>query len=176
MLVALAVTVSSAAQLSKIDKEYTKSDENGKLRELYNRMADLDGRGDSDILIYSNQAGKEMEKYADAGSGLAVCHLAHFYGPQVSNERYHENFNLSLKWLIVGEIRGLNCEIGGSGVTFVDGEEPEGEYDTSLKYLMEAIKLNVSPKEIKKNIPYYYKAQQWLIEKKHLENMPKAVK
>jgi hypothetical protein len=168
----------SAGTISKIDQEFMKSEESGKLRKLYSRMGDLDGRGDSSILIYANQAGKEMERFANLGSNLAVCSLANFYGPQASNDRYHEKLNLSLKWLIEGQKRGLNCDINQIYTTdsMEDLSEQDFEDLSSLGYLMIVVRDNNTPAKIKQNYPYYLKGQNegWLT--KAMIEMPKESK
>jgi hypothetical protein len=166
IFMALAVGVSSAAKLSKIDKEYTKSVESGKLKKLYSKMGDLDGRNDSVVLSYTKQAGVEMERFAKAGSDLAICDLANFYGPQPSNLRYQSNYNLALQWLIAGETKGFNCAIDQGSLLFADADVPEDEYSSSLEYLVAALELNFTPKEIKKDLPNYRKAKAWIAERK----------
>jgi hypothetical protein len=166
------------SQLSKVDQKFMKSEESGKLSKLYNRMADLDGRGDSSILIYTNQAGKEMERFANLGSNLAVCSLANFYGPQASNDRYHEKLNLSLKWLIEGQKRGLNCDINQMYTTdsMEDLSEQDFEDLSSLGYLMIVVRDLNTPAKIKQNYPYYFKGQNegWLT--KAMIEIPKESK
>lgn len=169
--IALVGTLSSAGSLSSIDKEYQKSDESGKLRKFYEKMGELDGAGNAAILIPAKKAGEEMERFANAGSDLAVCNLADFYGPQGSNTNYHENFNLSLKWLIEGEKRGLQCGINWKWPPeILNISEAKAEKLTSLEYLMIAVKSFSSSKELEQQYPYYFKAKEWLKVKKNLKS------
>lgn len=178
MLIVLAATVSSAAPLSKIDKEYKKSEESGKLRDLYDQLGELDGTGDDKLYEIAEKVAKEIEKYANAESNVALCDLASFYGPKMaSNEYYKANDNLALKWLIAGEIRGLNCEIERKWEPEALGiRVTKANKMSSLEYMVTAITVFVPSKEIKKHIPNYYKAKEWLAVKKTLKKMPVVVK
>lgn len=183
MLVALAVTVSSATQLSKVDQEFMKSEKSGKLNKLDSQIGELIAIGDEDGKLYglADKTGKEMEKYADAGSGLAVCRLAHFYGPQSSESSFQENYDLALKWLTVVEIRELKCEnhkyfYRKWGADVLKVSDAKVDKMTSLEYMIAAVTAFESPKEIKKHYKHYYLAKEWLTVKKTLLKMPKAVK
>lgn len=168
ILIVLVATVSSAAQLSKLDQEYMKSEENGKLGKLYSEASDLVGTGDRRLYVLAEKIAQEKEKFANSGSNLALCDLAYFYGPQSdSGASYSENYDLALKWLIEGEKKGLNCQIDHKWYfETINISEAQENKMTSLDYMIASITSFNTQKEIKKSYKYYYPAKQWIAEKK----------
>lgn len=167
----------SAGTIRKIDQEYKKSEESGKLRAFYNQLGELDGTGDERIYTVAEKTAKEIEKYAYAESNLALCDLASFYGPKMaSNEGYKSNDDLALKWLIVAEKRGLDCEIERKWYSDVLGiGEAKANGMSSLEYMFTAITVFVPAKEVKKNYKYYHQAKKWIAERKQSKKVLKTV-
>lgn len=124
IILAMLLTASSfGSQAIKLEKtqdaKFNESIENGAIKKLISSMGDMTDDQSRTNWKKLEKTEKEFIKqvtvYANKGSKDAICSLSDWYGPQASNDRWHENAFKAMEWQYTSYLSGIECGYQDNG-------------------------------------------------------------